>query len=328
MPSSHRRIALATGLAALVLATTATWAQTASSWPNRPVRIVNPASPGGTADALTRIVADKLSADLGQPFILDFRAGANGIIGNDHVAKALPDGYTLLLCNSAMVANASLYTKLPYDTAKDFAPVSHFFETPYFLFVSTKLEARSLRELVALARNAPGKLTYSSSGIGSTPHLTGVQFAQKAGTSLMHVPYKGSAPAVTATASGETDLLFMSLPATRKLVEDGRLRLLGTTSAERSSFAPEAPTIAEAGLPPLVASAWFGFCAPAATPVDVQERFAAALVRAMAQPDVRQRFHDAGAVPTANNPAAFRAFFQKSITDTASVVKASGARLE
>lgn len=300
----------------------------ASDWPARPIRIVNPASPGGTADGLTRIVIEKMAEDLGQSVILDFRAGANGIIGTDHVAKSAPDGYTLLLCNSATVTNAALHGKLPYDTERDLAPVSHFFETPYFLVVNARQPAATVAELLALARRSSGKLAFASSGIGSTPHLTGEQLALKTGVPLLHVPYKGSAPAVTAVVAGEAQFLFMSLPATRTFIDEGKLRVLATTMPARSPFLPQVPTMIESGVADFTASAWFGLCAPAGTPAAVQSRIADSLGRALASPDVRQRFLEAGAMPVPGTPDAFRAFFERSLRDTAAMLKALGTKID
>lgn len=300
----------------------------AADWPSRPIRIVNPASPGGTADGLTRIVIEKMAEDLGQSVILDFRAGANGIIGTDHVAKSAPDGYTLLLCNSATVTNAALHSKLPYDTQRDLAPVSHFFETPYFLVVNARQPATTVAELLALARRSSGKLAFASSGMGSTPHLTGEQLALKAGVSLLHVPYKGSAPAVTAVVAGEAQFLFMSLPATRMFIDEGKLRVLATTMPERSPFLPQVPTMIESGVADFSASAWFGLCAPAGTPAAVQARIADSLGKALAIPDVRQRFVEAGAMPVSGTPDAFRAFFERSLRDTAAMLKALGQKID
>jgi len=300
----------------------------AGAYPSRPIRMIYPGAPGGVADGLARLTADKMTESLGQPFVMDYRAGANGIIGADALAKAAPDGYTIGFCNTAMIASATLQPRLPYDVLKDFVQVSQFFETPYFLVVNAALPVNSVRELVDLARSKPRQLGFATPGVGSTPHIAAEAFARRADIQLLHVPYKAVAPSITAVVAGESQIVFSGLPAVRTFVDSKRLKVLAALQPRRSPFLPDVPSIDEAGMPGLNASSWQGFCAPAGTPSAVLDRLAAALQKALASPDLRQRFATEGAVPVPNTPQAFRAMFEQSVRDTAAVIKAAGIKSE
>jgi len=227
-----------------------------------------------------------------------------------------------------MVANASVQPKLPFDTLKDFAQISQFFETPYFLVVNAALPVNSVRELVELAKSKPRQLGFATPGVGSTPHIAAEAFARRADIQLLHVPYKAVAPSITAVAGGESQIVFSGLPAVRTLLDSKRLKVLATLQPKRSQFLPDVPSIDEAGLPGLNASSWQGLCAPAGTPIAVLERLAGALHKAFASPELRQRFAAEGAVPVPNTPQAFRAMFEQSVRDTAVIIKAAGIKAE
>ncbi len=299
-----------------------------AGYPSRPIRMIYPGAPGGVADGLARLVTEKMAEDLGQPFVIEYKAGANGVIGADALAKATPDGYSIGFCNAAMVANASIQSKLPYDTLKDISQISLFFETPYFLVVNAALPVNSVRDLITLAKSKPGQLGYATPGVGSTPHIAAEMFARRADIQLLHVPYKAVAPSITAVVSGESQIVFTGLPAVRSFVEGKRLKVLATMQPRRSQFLPNTPSIDEAGFSGLNASSWQGLCAPGGTPIAVLERMAGALQKALASPELRQRFTAEGAVPLPNTPQAFRAMFEQSMRDTDVVIKAAGIKAE
>lgn len=311
-------------LACTLLACTASAALPQSAYPSRPIRIIYPGAPGGVADGLTRLATEKMSEELGQPFVIDYRAGGNGVIGADALAKAAPDGYTIGYCNGAMIANALLHARPPYDTLRDFTPISLFFESPYFLAVSASLPVKNVEELVLLARAKPGQLGFATPGVGSTPHLSAQMFMQRTQTELLHVPYKAVAPSITGVASGETQIAFSGLPPLKAMLEGKKLRILASMQPTRSPFLPEVPSIDEAGVPGLAISSWQGFCAPASTPSDIRERLAQALAKATATPEMRRRFANEGAIPTTNTPSAFRTFLEQTVRDTAAAIKAAG----
>ena len=250
----------------------------AQTYPAKPVRIVVPWPAGGGTDTAARIVGQKLSEALGQLFVVENRAGATGMIGAEYVARSAPDGYTLMAATPPLIYTASLYPKLRYDPLADFTPVSMLVMMPNFLVVNSSVPARNVKQLIALARAAPGTLTFASSGSGSAGHLTGELFRQRAGIAMVHVPYKGSAPAINDTVAGQTDLMFAD-PSSVALIKAGRLRALASTASRRAYALPDVPTLIESGLPQFEVWNWYFMLAPAALPREIVQRLNAEIVR-------------------------------------------------
>lgn len=295
-----------------------------AAYPERPVTLVVPYTPGGVTDALARTVAKSLSDRLNQPVIVENRAGGGANIGAAVVAKAAPDGYTLLMGSAATHAiNASLYKKLTYDHVKDFAPITLVAEVPNILVVHPSVPANNVQELIAYAKSRPGKLNFGSSGAGGTIHLSGELFKTMAGVEMMHVPYKGSSPAVTDLIAGQTQLMFDSSVVPH--IKSGKLRALGVTSAKRSAALPDVPTIAEAGLPGYEATAWFGVLAPAGTPQDVIQRLNTELNAVLREPGVQNWMKSQGFEVMGGSTEAFAEHIKKETAKWARVVAASGA---
>ncbi len=300
----------------------------AQPFPSRPVRLVVGFTPGGGVDINARLLASKLTEFLGQSVIVENRPGAGTNIANELVAKSAPDGYTLLFNSPAVAINMSLYENPPYDALRDFAGVSVFSESTNILVVPASLPARSLQELVALARERPGALNYSSAGAGSTQHLAGELFKLRTGTSIVHVPYKGSAPSITALLAGDVQLSFINPVAVGQHVKSGRLRALAVAGARRTTLMPEVPTMKEAGVEGVEVPLWFGMLAPAATPRDAVHLLAAAVAKAANSPDTRKRLLEQGAEPVGNTPEQFDRQLREEVARWAEVVKVSGARAE
>jgi len=275
------------------------------AYPTRPVRLVVGFTPGGGVDINARLLASKLSELLGQPVIVDNRPGAGTNIANEYVAKAPPDGYTLLVSSPAIAINMALYKNLPYDTLRDFVAVSIFSESPNILVVNSSSPAKSMSELIALARAKPGVLNYSSAGTGTTQHLAGELLKLRTGTNIVHVPYKGSAPSLAALIAGDVDLSFANVPAILQHVKSGRLRPLASTGTRRSELMPDVPTMQEVGLTGVEMTVWYGVVAPAATPRDIVNKLSEAINKAARSPDIKQRLLDQGAEPLGNAPAEF-----------------------
>ncbi len=311
-------------LCATVLLTTTPFAG-AQAWPSQPIRLVVGFAPGGGVDINARLLAPKLAEYLGQNVIVDNKPGAGTNIANEFVARAAPDGYPLLINTAAVAINMSLYRNLPFDTLRDFAAVSVFSESPNIAVVNANVPAKSLAEFVALARSNPGKLNYSSAGSGTTQHLSGELFKLRTKTDMVHVPYKGSAPSLTALVAGEVQLSFANVPAILAYVKAGRLRPLATTGAKRSELMPEVPTMKEAGVPGVELAVWYGILAPAATPKPVVEQLGAAVVRATRDPETRRRLLEQGAEPVGNTPSEFAVMLREEVAKWAEVVKISGA---
>ncbi len=296
----------------------------AADYPNRPIRLVVAFPPGGNVDVFARLMARQVETQVGQQIVVDNRAGgANGIVGYDIVAKAPPDGYTLLSAAFAFVVNPALYGKLPYDTEKDFVPITNFvLGLGYVLTVNGGLPAHSVRELIALAKTQP--LSYSSAGIGNGQHLAAELFRLKAGIPLLHVPYKGGGPALAAVASGETQLSFPSPIPVAPHVKSGRVRALGFTGDTRVSSLPDVPTIAEAGLPGFKFDAgWHAWFAPAHTPQAIINRVYAEIKRALDDPKLREAFVTGGYEPKGDTPVEFQKTFRTDIKRYAEIVKAA-----
>ena len=270
----------------------------AQAYPSRSVRIIVPFPAGGGADFMGRAIGQKLGEALGQSFVIDNRAGAAGVIGTELVAKAAPDGYTLLLGTTGTHAtNPAVLANLPYDSVKDFAPVSIFSNAPFILCVHPSLPVTNVRELIAFAKTHPNELTYGSAGIGSSTHLGFELFALTAGVKLRHIPYKGLPLAMIDLVAGNTTMVFDAIPSAMPLIKSGRARVLAVGSPQRSSAAPEVPTVAESGLPGYEIGSWYGLFAPAATPKDVVQRLSAETIKALTAADLRARFVNLGADP-------------------------------
>jgi len=313
---------------ALLAAALATEHAAAQAYPAKPLRMIVAQSAGGNADIVARAVGQKLSAALGQPLVIDNRGGGGGIIAAEMVVKALPDGYTLLLASSAFGVTPSLHRKLPYDPLKDLAPITLVASAPNMLVVHPAQPLKSVRELVDYARAHPGKLNFGSSGNGGSTHLAGELFKLMAGIDIVHVPYKGAAPALVDLLAGNVQLMFASMPSAITHVRAGRLRALAVTGAKRSAAVPELPTVAETGLADFETSAWQGIFAPAATPRAIVTRLNSEVVRAVSLPDLRDRLTAEGAEPVANTPEEFAAYLKRELPKWAKVVKAAGIRAD
>jgi len=314
---------------ALILALACAGAN-AQAYPSKPIRLVVPYPAGGPLDIMARAIGQKLTEAWNQPVVVDNRAGAGGNIGADLVAKAAPDGYTLLMGAVATQAiNPALYSKIPYDAAKDFAAVALVAQVPNILVVNPAVPVKSVHELIELARAKPGTLNFASGSTGSTGHLAGELFKTMAGVDMVHIPYKGAAPATTDLLAGQVQLMFDNLANALPNVKAGKLRALAVTTLARSPAVPELPTIAESGLPGFDLSTWFGLLVPAGTPPEIVAKLNAEVVRALNASDMRERLQRMGAEPPANNtPEHFAVFIRSEAAKYAKVVKSSGAKVD
>ena len=326
-PNRSRRHALAL-ISCLALSATALPAAQAQSFPNKPIRMVVPYPPGGPTDIVARVVGQKLSEKLGQPLVVENRPGAGGNIGAEAVAKAAPDGYTLLVATTAHAINMTLFSKPGYDTRKDFAPVSLLTRGPLVLVTAPATPAGNAAELIALAKARPGQVTFASSGNGQSTHLAAELFNSMAGIHMTHVPYKGSAPALTDVMGGQATVMFDTMLSAMPFVRDGKLKALAITGATRSPAAPDTPTIAQAGLPGYEASAWNALLAPAGTPPAVIATLNGALKAVLQDPEVRARFATQGFAAEWTDPPATVRFIGREIDKWAGVVKTSGATID
>jgi tripartite-type tricarboxylate transporter receptor subunit TctC len=300
----------------------------AGEYPEKPIRFILPNAPGGSPDTIARLLAVRLTDILGQPFIIDNRPGAGGIIAVEAVAKATPDGYTLLQCGISQTISPALKRKLPYDTWNDLARIVQYGGVPNVLMVYTGLPARTLAELVDHARANPGRLKYGSSGIGFTPHLTMEMFRRAAGIELLHVPYKAAPQAVSDVIGGQIDLMFSNVPGALPNIRAGRVRGVAVTTLRRSEQAPDIPTIAESGYPGFEMTSWYGSCAPARTPKPVLARLESALLKALAEPDIRKRFFEQGVELRTTAGAQFDAFYKSEVARWSKVVLEAGIKPE
>ena len=299
----------------------------AQAYPAKPIRLVVGFTPSGGVDINARLLGPKITEYLGQQVIIENRPGAGTNIANEYVAKSAPDGYTLLVNTAALAINLSLYKKVPYE-ARDFAPVSILSMSPNILVVHTSVPVKNVKEFIALAKSRPGQLNYSSSGSGTTQHLSGELFNLRTGIKMVHIPYRGTAPSLTALISGEVGLSFANIPAISAHVKAGRLRPLANLGPKRSDQLPEVPTMKEAGVPGVEVVVWYGIFAPAATPRDVVAKLADTIGRAARAPDMKQRLEDLGAEPVGNTPEEFSKLFREEVTRWAEVVKVSGAKAD
>ncbi len=301
----------------------------AQSYPVRPIRVIVPTAAGGNPDFIIRPVVQKMSESLKQQFVVDNRPGASGIIGVEIAARAPADGYTLLFGAIGHLATPSaLYEKLPFDAVRDFAPISNLVDTPFFLFVHPSVPARTVKEFVALARARPGQITYMSFGVGSFPHFLTESFSSMTGVKLLHVPYKGSAPAASALLAGHVMAGFDSMQTAIAMVRAKRLRVLAIGAEQRSPIAPEIPTFAEAGFPGAGGSAWFGLFAPANTPRDIVMKLHAEIVKALATPEIRQIFEPAGLHIVGNTPEQFASLLRQDIDKFVRIAREANIRAE
>ena len=300
----------------------------AQSYPNKPIKFVVGFAPGGATDVIGRLMAKKIGDALGQPIIIENRAGGSSNIGAEVVARALPDGYTFYVCAITSAINVSLFPKLAFDFARDFEPVALFANVPNILVVHPSVPAKTVKELIDYARAQPGKLSYASSGAGTSIHLSGELFKMLAKVDMVHIPYKGSAPAMTDMIGGQVQVMFDNMPSALPHVKAGKLRALAVTSAQRSPSAPEVPTMGEAGVAGFDVQSWFGLVAPKGTPKDIIARLNAESVKALATADIKERFMELGAVPGPMSAEAFGDYIRSEIIRWSEVVKVSGAKVE
>jgi tripartite-type tricarboxylate transporter receptor subunit TctC len=301
---------------------------TAQSYPSKPVRVIVPFPAGGGIDFIARALTPKLSEYLGHGFVVDNRSGASGTIGTEAVAKAAPDGYSLLATFSSHTQNASLYSKLGYDTVRDFAPVTQIATVPTILVVNPALPVKTIKDLVALGKKRPGEILYASVGNGTPPHLSAELFNNLAGIKMTHVPYKGAAPSMISLLAGETQLTFTTVVVALPQVKTGRLRALGVASLKRAAVMPDVPTIDEAGVRGYESLAWYGLLAPAKTPLAIVEQLHRETVRALQAPDLRDMLKNQGAEPVGNTGDQFNMIIKEEIEKWRKLVQALGLKAD
>jgi tripartite-type tricarboxylate transporter receptor subunit TctC len=301
----------------------------AQTFPAKPIRIIVPFPAGGGADLWARLIAQKLTESWGQNIIVDNRGGASGIIGTELAAKAPPDGYTLLMGTTGTHAtNPVVFSKLPYDPVRDFAPITNFVDTPFMLVAHPSIPAKSVKELIDLTKTRPGQLTYASFGNGSSAHLAGELFKAIAKIAIVHVPYRGGAPAMTDLLGGQVSMMFNSLPAIVPHIKVARLRGIAIAAAQRANGLPNIPTFAEEGLPPVEAGSWYGVFAPGGTPAPVIEKLHSEIARLLTLSDIQQRLVTEGADAIGNAPEQFSAQLERDIAKWGKVARDSGIRAE
>jgi tripartite-type tricarboxylate transporter receptor subunit TctC len=296
------------------------------SYPTRAIKLVVPSSPGGGTDIVARILGQKLSEQLGQQFVVENRAGAGTVIGNDAVAKSAPDGYTLLMGLSTLAINPSMYAKLPYDALRDFAPISQSVSACNILILHPSVPAKTVTELIALARAKPGSLTFGSAGMGTNPHLSGELFKSLARIDMVHVPFKGSGQSIISQLAGEIAANFPSVPTAMPYIKAGRLRGIGVTTLKRVEVLPDVPSIAEAGLPGYEATQWFGLLAPAGTPRTIIDRLYQESSRALRSADMKERMTAEGLEVVGGTPEEFASYIRSETEKWTQVIKAAGIK--
>ena len=299
-----------------------------ADWPTKPIQLVIPYPPGGSADLLGRPLAMQLQQQLGQSVVLEYKPGAGGTLASQYVARAKPDGYTVLMVLAAHAINDSLYPKLPYNTRKDFAPVSWVANLPMIVVGSSKLSAKNIPDLIKAAQAAPGKLTFGSAGNGNTGHLAGELFASTAGVKMTHVPYKGSAGVVNAMLASDIDLTFDSISTSIPHVRSGKLQVLAVTSAKRSALSLEVPTVQEQGLKDFDITGWYAILAPAGTPAEITSKLSKEIATALQNPQVQSQLAASGYEPVGSTPQELGKHIDREIERWSAVVKATGARVE
>jgi len=313
-------LALAAGFASLT---------SAQPYPTKPIKLVAPSTPGDAPDVIARLVADKLSTALGQQVVVENRPGAGGVVGSDYVAKAVPDGYTLIMGNAGSHGiNAAVYSKLPYDIQRDFAPVSQVAVAPNVMVINPSVPASTVAEFIAYAKANPGKLSYASGGNGSSAHMSMELFKSMSGIDIQHVPYKGSSPALTDVVSGQVVAFIGNMPPTVPLIKAGKLRAIAVTTKSRSALMPELPTITEAGLPGFETVAWFGVLAPAGTPPEVVNRLSAEIAKIAKSPEIREKLVAMGAEPVGSTPEEFKAVIDRDIAKWKPLAQRVGIKID
>jgi tripartite-type tricarboxylate transporter receptor subunit TctC len=318
---------IARSIAGLALAALA-GAAASQDYPNKTIRMIVPFAAGGPTDVIARTIAQKLTESWGQPVVIDNRGGAGGNLGTDIAAKAAPDGYTVVMVIVGHAINASLYSKLPYDPVKDFAPVSPTGAATIVLVAHPSLQAKTVKELTALAKSKPGKINWGSPGTGTPHHLAGEMFKTLTGIDMVHIPYKGAAPAIVDLLGGQVSLAFVSLPAALPHIRAGKLTAIGTSGAQRSAVAPDVATIAEAGFPGYELENWYGLLAPAGTPRTVVTKLNGEVVKILQAPDVKERLNSQGFEIRTSTPEKFAAYIKSEIVKWAKIVKDSGAKVD
>jgi tripartite-type tricarboxylate transporter receptor subunit TctC len=323
---NFRVLAVAALLAAALVPPSVARAQ---AYPNKPIKMVAPSTPGDAPDVIARLVADKLSVVLGQQVVVENRPGAGGVVGSDAVAKAAPDGYTLIMGNAGSHGiNAAVYSKLPYDIQRDFVPVSQVAIAPNIVVINPGIPANSVSEFIAYAKANPGKLSYASGGNGSSAHMSMELFKSMAGLDIQHVPYKGSSPALTDLIGGQVAIFIGNMPPTVPHVKAGKLRALAVTTKSRSALMPELPTINEGALPGFETVAWFGVLAPAGTPPDIVNRLSTEIGKIARSPEMRERLIAMGAEPVGSTPAEFKAVIDRDIAKWKPLAQKVGIKVD
>ena len=300
----------------------------AQSYPAKPIRVIDAYPPGGGTDIVARTVSPKFQESLGQPWVIDSRPGAQGIIGSEIASKAAPDGYTLLMFTTNFTIHPSIYKNLPYDFSKAFTPVTQTSSVATVIIVHPSVPVHSVKELIALAKAQPGRLNYSSSGFGGITHMAGELFDTMAHVKMVHIPYKGGAPAVLAVLGGEVDMTFAAIPVSAPHIRSGKVRPLAVSTSKRSSVLPELPTVAEAGLPGFEVVNAYGVLAPAGTPSEIVLKLQQEIARILNLPDVKERLMGLGAEPVGSTPAQFGSYLRAEVAKWAKVVKATGIELQ
>ena len=323
-----RRIGLCLAFAAAAATPFAAAAEDAAAYPSKPLRLLVPFPPGGAADIFARFIGDRLAQGWKQPVVVENRPGGGGVVATQAAVNAPADGYTLLVVTVGHAVNPHIQSRLPYDTLKDLQPVARIATLPSVLVVNNDLPARSVAELVALAKAQPGKLTYASSGNATTSHVAGAMFASQAGLALLHIPYKGSAPAITDLIGGQVDMMIDPLVSSAQHIQSGKLRALAVSTARRSPLAPDLPTLAEAGVPGYDFSSWFVLLAPAGVPAPIVKKLNGEVARIMALPETREKFTSLGAEPGQGTPAQLQAFLASEVQRYGALAKAAGMRID
>jgi len=320
--SIARRALLALGLSLI-----GTWASAQSGYPSKPIKLVVPFAAGGSTTLMARVLAERLGQNLGQPIVIDNRSGAGGNVGMEYVARAEPDGYTLLLGPMGLAINPSLYAKMSFDPQKDFAPIGLYAGVPNLLVVHPSVPARNLDQLIAYAKANPGKLAYASSGVGTSSHLAAEMLKSAAGLFILHVPYRGGAPAMQDLMGGQVHMLFEQVPSVMPEVQAGRVRAIGVTTSKRLASAPEVPALSES-LPGMEMNVWAGILAPQGTSPQIVAKLNAEMRKVLADPSFQAQLAKFGATPMPSSPAEFSRFLASETSRWARIVKESGARLE
>ena len=300
----------------------------AQPFPAKPIRMIVPFAPGGATDFMARVIAQKMQESMGQPVVVENKPGANAIVGTDFVAKSPPDGYALVLCAFGHATNPYLVAKLPYDSLKDLAPVTLLVTGPLMLAVHPSIPGNSVKDLVAYMKANPGKLNYASGGTGSSQHFAGELFQSMTGTKMVHVPYKGTAPAYTDLLSGQVSMIFDNMVTAHPQVKAGKLKALGVSSAQRAAQAPDVPTIAESGVSGFDTGIWHGFLTTGGTPREIVARLNAEIVKALNSPDVKEQFISRGLLPIGNTPEQFDAYIRTEMSKWSKIIKEAGIKVD